>query len=71
MATKHDPTHEDLTQLHLTQLQPRTSQAPQVPAEVAGNGAPAGEPEAWNANVAVYTPLHSQHAGTVPRAGFA
>ena len=24
---------------------------------VAANGAPAGEPEAWNANVAVYTPL--------------
>ncbi len=25
--------------------------------ETAANGAPAGEPEAWNANVAVYTPL--------------
>ncbi len=26
----------------------------------AANGAPAGEPEAWNANVAVYTPLREQ-----------
>ncbi len=44
------PANNDLVELHL--------QAPVTTApETASNGAPIGEPEAWNENVAVYTPL--------------
>jgi sulfate adenylyltransferase subunit 1 len=44
--------NDDLVQLQLT------SEAPvHAGDEQAANGAPVGEPEAWNENVAVYTPL--------------
>ncbi len=43
----------DLVQLHL-EAEPLAASG-----EEAANGAPIGEPEAWNANVAVYTPLRS------------
>ncbi|MGI4757915.1 MAG: sulfate adenylyltransferase subunit CysN [Janthinobacterium lividum] len=35
----------------------RLAQPARTKNEEAGNGAPAGEPEAWNDNVAIYTPL--------------
>ena len=52
---------DDLVVLQLET--PRTASVSQTGAAVlddtAANGAPAGEPEAWNANVAFYTPLQS------------
>lgn len=41
----------------LTELQLQAPVASVERSDVAANGAPAGEPEAWNANVAIYTPL--------------
>jgi sulfate adenylyltransferase large subunit len=52
--------NNDLVELKLTQETGHREQA--TASDLAANGAPSGEPEAWNSNVA----LHNPHLGQIP-----